>query len=105
MDKRVKAGWIALFLLFVGTLGARYAYRAQANPGLDLNGVERALAAAPERPKAPAPQSWQPRPDAKPGQLKVSAGLDRTAVLQGSDGELHVELTVDTRGLGGKRTP
>jgi Ca-activated chloride channel family protein len=105
MDKRVKTGWIALCLLFLGTLGARYAYRAQAHPGLDLNGVERALAVAPERPKAPTPEAWQPRPGAKPGQLKVSAALDRTAVLQGSDGELHVELTVDSRGLGGKRTP
>lgn len=99
MEKNRKLGIWVLGCLLLGTFGAHAAYQAR----WPLTTEPRPLVRTPANVTRP----WLATPDpivdntpASPGALKISAAVDRTAVLQSGDGVVHVELTVDTHGLG-----
>ncbi|MFZ5892571.1 MAG: vWA domain-containing protein [Myxococcota bacterium] len=103
MDKNRKIGyWVLGGLLFV-TVAARAAYSPAlsgvfATPGVKL-GLP-ALKGAETPPWAATKDPIAPLPPGEQGALRVSAELDRTAVLQKQDNQVHVAVTLDTHGLG-----
>lgn len=105
MEKNAKLGFAALGLLLAGTFAAHAAYarrNASARPAVFEERDSRALLPA----LATEPASTGPAIAAEPGALRVEAKVDRTAVLQRGDGYVHVQVTLDTHGLGvGQRTP
>jgi Ca-activated chloride channel family protein len=108
MDKNRKLGLMVLGFLFLGTLGARAAYKVRTTVEPDTH-IAATLAPMPEPPVLP----WTTTPDpvastelAQSDVVSVSTALDRTAVLQHGDGVVHVEVDLGTEGLGGgERVP
>lgn len=96
MEKNRKLGLGVLGLLLLGTFGAHAAYAR--------HGADEAAWAGPPRPMLPPLQQGKPfaLPAAKAasGSVSVKADVDRSAVLQRGDGILHVQVTLDTHGLG-----
>jgi len=104
MEKNRKYGVLLLSGLLVATFAAKAAH------SLDLGRTHS------PKPSKPHNALWNPpyKPAATPkvagpvalGTLRLDAELDRTAVLQHGDNQIHVGVTLDTRGLStGKRVP
>jgi len=102
MQKNRKTGFLVVGGLLLLTFAARAAH------SLDLEHVlGKAPAGALQLPNVTGQAPWQNTPDpgaelpaGKKGQLALTAELDRGAVLQHGDGEVHVAVTIDTHGLG-----
>jgi len=107
MEKNRKYGVLLLSGLLMATFGAKAAH------SLDQR---RAVGSKPSKPTTAL---WNPpyKPAAPPsaakvdgpigvGTLRLEAELDRTAVLQHGDNQIHIGVTLDTQGLSaGKRVP
>jgi Ca-activated chloride channel family protein len=99
MEENRKLGVGVLGLLLVGTLGAHAAYARHGSQEEPWATAPKPTLPALPRERVPAPLKSITEP-ASPGSVSVKAEVDRSAVLLGGDGVLHVQVTLDTHGLG-----
>lgn len=94
MEKNRKLGYFVLGGLVLATVAARAAYSVP----MGVLTTERFVGGTPPALKPP-PQVLHLPPGAK-GDARLSVEVDRSAVLQNGDNEVHVAVAVDTHGLG-----
>lgn len=96
MDKNRKTSYLLLGGLVLATVAARAAYHPSSIGWMPPPDIRLPASSAPK-------VGWEPvghLPPGAPGGVRLKAELDRSAVLQNADNELHVSVTVDTHGLG-----
>jgi Ca-activated chloride channel family protein len=109
MTLNPKTGRILLASLLFGTFALHSLYRARATATEPPLATLPSLAALPSLMTEPSPPKGSDAPgiDTSDGKVHLTAVVDRSAVLQRSDGIVHVEVTVRADALPGpsERTP